>query len=133
MKAQVFAGICYILRLMQHSGLYAQVSVFPEGVMGSNGSKKFYPYFLLHKNPHENVWSNFSRKKISGQKIFESKSFWPKNFASNKIFVSKFFLIKFFLSEQNFGSKIFGPNKFGSEIFEPKRIFGQKKFSLKNF
>ena len=38
-------------RLMQHSGVHAQGSVLPEGVMGSNGSEEFFPYFLLHKDP----------------------------------------------------------------------------------
>ena len=41
--------------LMQHSGLHAQGSVLPEGVMGSNGSEEFFPYFLLHKDPNASV------------------------------------------------------------------------------
>ena len=38
-------------RLMQQSGIHAQGSVLPEGVMGSNGSEEFFPFFLLHKDP----------------------------------------------------------------------------------
>ena len=73
------------LRLIQQSRLYDQGSLLPEGVMGSDGSEEFFPYFLLHKDPEYLELKTMSKSEaIIVFKFRTRMSPFSENFRSGK-------------------------------------------------